>query len=223
MHLGSSPLARGTRTKHTSQLVIGGLIPARAGNTTYWVPARCETTAHPRSRGEHSERVYVSLLAWGSSPLARGTRFGGGGCFVGVGLIPARAGNTAGASSASGVSRAHPRSRGEHCIRSLCCSGVWGSSPLARGTQGIEVLGQLGHGLIPARAGNTRFRLGCGFGCGAHPRSRGEHRTHRRTESGSAGSSPLARGTPDVSRASQQQHGLIPARAGNTMMWTDWS
>ena len=54
------------------------------------------------------------MCAWGSSPLARGTRRVYQLVNVITGLIPARAGNTALVGTANQVVGAHPRSRGEH-------------------------------------------------------------------------------------------------------------
>ena len=76
--VGSSPLARGTRAAEERQRIRFRLIPARAGNTGRVSRLTIIAAAHPRSRGEH---VHVPTL-WGrytgSSPLARGTRLGGG-------------------------------------------------------------------------------------------------------------------------------------------------
>ena len=113
------------------------------------------------------------------------------------GLIPARAGNTSMRFSFFGVTGAHPRSRGEHI--DLPPRPVHGA------------------GLIPARAGNTdRDREGTEYHR-AHPRSRGEHQSWVSPFTGAAGSSPLARGTLDISAAWVVDIGLIPARAGNTV------
>ena len=73
-------------------------------------------------------------------------------------------------------------------------------------------------GLIPARAGNTntggnRARRG-----GAHPRSRGEHLDKDVLTLSEAGSSPLARGTHRYGAEAGSLDGLIPARAGNTVI-----
>ena len=55
------------------------------------------------------------------------------------------------------------------------------------------------------------------FGLGAHPRSRGEHKSSRKENQNVPGSSPLARGTRELRGSSWLPGGLIPARAGNTM------
>ena len=72
------------------------------------------------------------------------------------------------------------------------------------------------NGLIPARAGNTRFLITVSHAPRAHPRSRGEHIVPRQNGKGSVGSSPLARGTQGHKERLKGEQGLIPARAGNT-------
>ena len=152
---GSSPLARGTRSR---RLVTGSswrLIPARAGNTVFVPAGRNCNKAHPRSRGEHKEHDIKEHAHRGSSPLARGTRRACGSDRLRGRLIPARAGNTGTRRVLDLRSAAHPRSRGEH-VNSLSLGHTHsGSSPLARGTrQFLQWWGCWGR-LIPARAGNT--------------------------------------------------------------------
>ena len=152
----------------------------------------------------------------GSSPLARGTHSSDQKRRQRPGLIPARAGNTATPKNTVSGSRAHPRSRGEHRAEWHLVICLVGSSPLARGTLGLEVCHSLEVGLIPARAGNTWGLDGDGKKAGAHPRSRGEHARRARSVAACAGSSPLARGTPGGREGLGGVVGLIPARAGNT-------
>ncbi len=193
---GSSPLARGTLSFFCWLAAFPGLIPARAGNTRGGSARRRVFWAHPRSRGEHMAPTESTRAKWGSSPLARGTpstiaRVTGAG-----GLIPARAGNTLPYSPGCTVSWAHPRSRGEHKFAVGAVTSWAGSSPLARGTLAAGGQPVLVGGLIPARAGNTASVRADRQGVGAHPRSRGEHRTRSMNQSHGKGSSPLARGTP---------------------------
>ena len=193
--LGSSPLARGTRTQELPVVTVAGLIPARAGNTRSSHGHHRVDGAHPRSRGEHRCASRCRLVWLGSSPLARGTLFQQTGQLVTLGLIPARAGNTRCESVQVIPGGAHPRSRGEHRRSNLARSSTWGSSPLARGTHFSHSIICMVSGLIPARAGNT-VRIKTGYaGKRAHPRSRGEHQFLRSQRPRSLGSSPLARGT----------------------------
>ena len=215
-HLGSSPLARGTRPFTPDTQVCTGLIPARAGNTFSSLSSRESLRAHPRSRGEHVWGKVSGPFPLGSSPLARGTRFSDAPEALGAGLIPARAGNTGFVPLLNFLAGAHPRSRGEHhhCAQGPVAS--LGSSPLARGTPAVSIYSVSMAGLIPARAGNT-WLFGCSTSCSrAHPRSRGEHLVSLIVTCWHVGSSPLARGTPGFPDSDVLARGLIPARAGNT-------
>ena len=70
------------------------LIPAHAGST-WWSPSsRLVSWAHPRSRGEHIDRVLVLARGVGSSPLTRGAPRGVREALCEGRLIPAHAGST---------------------------------------------------------------------------------------------------------------------------------
>ena len=112
-------------------------------------------------------------MVGGSSPLARGLPGGQVGGGFSDGIIPARAGFTAGASASALPARDHPRSRGVYKYRTLRSTRPGGSSPLARGLPRSGGRRPGRHRIIPARAGFT-----CGPGLiagvrGDHPRSRG--------------------------------------------------
>ena len=164
-----------------------------------------------------------SLCLAGSSPLARGTPDFGSGGFQNLGLIPARAGNTGTRRILHPQIRAHPRSRGEHYWCLLLKLPSSGSSPLARGTQKRFCPTTICRGLIPARAGNTSPINVTPLPCWAHPRSRGEHAMTSTQMTSLMGSSPLARGTRPALRCAALCRGLIPARAGNTLISTSHS
>ena len=131
---GSSPLARGTRRCHSQGATKPRLIPARAGNTAYPLAEEDHAPAHPRSRGEHVPVTLAPERAFGSSPLARGTRELIDHRGQRLRLIPARAGNTGYGESRPRAPQAHPRSRGEHPTPTARSISGGGSSPLARGT-----------------------------------------------------------------------------------------
>ena len=142
---GSSPLARGNTVPGSAGQER--FIPARAGNTQIrdmvvlplaMAPA-CDSTVHPRSRGEHADRRLPTRSR--DHKLAMPSRF-----------IPARAGNTwtkartsRGNMTPVTCDPVHPRSRGEHLMRFI---------PLARGTPSGPSCPLPGR-FIPARAGNT--------------------------------------------------------------------
>ena len=113
------------------------------------------STVYPRWRGEHSGIDYRVVRGVGLSPLARGTLalvMEWGKAFR---FIPAGAGNTAKELAASARSSVYPRWRGEHAVGGRQRWGLFGLSPLARGTlsccSGSKCCGRF----IPAGAGNT--------------------------------------------------------------------
>ena len=153
----------------------------------------------------------------GSSPLARGPHNMSSSPLDVLRLIPARAGTTLPCRCFSGRLRAHPRSRGDHRTRYGTPQNARGSSPLARGPPRAKSAPVAEMGLIPARAGTTP-KVRCRGCCvGAHPRSRGDHRSRCECVPFLAGSSPLARGPRFIRRQGNQGCGLIPARAGTTL------
>ena len=222
MHVGSSPLARGTLEHRPHIKAAPGLIPARAGNTSFPNDGAGIPWAHPRSRGEHEPCLCTQGSRRGSSPLARGTRSRPATPTSKSGLIPARAGNTVLRSSSPHRVGAHPRSRGEHTRIVTLHALATGSSPLARGTLVDVVIRCAQAGLIPARAGNTLTPPSCSSPKRAHPRSRGEHDSYGDKVIKGADSSPLARGTRHRRHQSPESNGLIPARAGNTRRVPPW-
>ena len=133
---------------------------------------------HPRSRGVYLSARIAQMNARGSSPLARGLR----------GRVPA----------AHDCSRDHPRSRGVYLSARIAQMNARGSSPLARGLHDDEVGVDGRHGIIPARAGFTAAAALLQELDKDHPRSRGVYQSPAPTGPRRSGSSPLARGLPDV-------------------------
>ena len=133
-----------------------------------------------------------------------------------TGIIPARAGFTAGRWKGSGLTWDHPRSRGVYKTHDAQHTNSPGSSPLARGLRapdGAEI-GDLG--IIPARAGfTTAYLPNCHNGTD-HPRSRGVYSEPCVMGAGVAGSSPLARGLQGTLVPKLGWWRIIPARAGFT-------
>ncbi len=109
------------------------LIPAHAGSTTWSHLYAGDSTAHPRSRGEHVSSLRNMARASGSSPLTRGALSWV--CRRGdpPRLIPAHAGSTTSPPPPKRSPPAHPRSRGEHTSPTCRQVRFGGSSPLTRG------------------------------------------------------------------------------------------
>ena len=110
---GSSPRARGAHVDGCEQRGLGGIIPACAGSTSGWTSTLTGSGDHPRVRGEHPPGPPPPSLSAGSSPRARGARWGRRGLVDDQGIIPACAGSTG-------------------CARPSCAR-AGGSSPRARG------------------------------------------------------------------------------------------
>ena len=154
---------------------VVGIIPACAGNTRTPTRSRRCRWDHPRMRGEHAFELDARQLSRGSSPHARGTPIWQLAVYGFPGIIPACAGNTANRRSRTVPAWDHPRMRGEHYADYT--TGNWwvGSSPHARGTLLSFVLSLLTSGIIPACAGNTGARCPKTTRGWDHPRMRGEH------------------------------------------------
>ena len=93
MH-GSSPLARGLLPDNYFIRPRRGIIPARAGFTTFSVLNNGYLRDHPRSRGVYTIIFLGAPNSAGSSPLARGLRELDLNSPSRLWIIPARAGFT---------------------------------------------------------------------------------------------------------------------------------
>ena len=215
--MGSSPRMRGTPLSYYPHSGKYGIIPAHAGNTSFWFFNSASGRDHPRACGEHYRPIIITGVHSGSSPRMRGT-LGYEACDVsGVGIIPAHAGNTA-ASVASWVSVGdHPRACGEHDYTADQIVHCKGSSPRMRGTPSARYSLPNAYGIIPAHAGNTMFGYSFMDYNWDHPRACGEHVAVYVPVVPFGGSSPRMRGTLSKHIVLRHQSGIIPAHAGNTI------
>ena len=172
--------------------------------------------AHPRSRGENTQKWAGGGIVVGSSPLTRGKHADALSDYMLGGLIPAHAGKTESAGPRQPPKRAHPRSRGENRRRPRRRRSRRGSSPLTRGKHSRGLQATQPSGLIPAHAGKTRTEPPSLLIRRAHPRSRGENRETELFSKRHEGSSPLTRGKRGRHAWSVPTLGLIPAHAGKT-------
>ena len=140
-----------------------------------------------------------------------------------LGIIPAYAGNTSNSLSARRSVGDHPRVCGEHDPPVNGSDSFVGSSPRMRGTRIPGVLRSRRSGIIPAYAGNTRRKILEFVYSGDHPRVCGEHVVPNGYDLGKPGSSPRMRGTRDTPECGIAGTGIIPAYAGNTMVWRSTS
>ena len=213
---GSSPRVRGTGAPHRQAARGGRFIPARAGNSKWWLRASAYSSVHPRACGEQCATYIGGTVADGSSPRVRGTgaaRLYSGStvtvhpraCGEQAGprrstipslrFIPARAGNRPEGQPRWKRCTVHPRACGEQKRTFWFGGATPGSSPRVRGT-GPRLIGRAAPiRFIPARAGN---RVGLRIALmllAVHPRACGEQTSR--------------------SRCPDQELRFIPARAGN--------
>ena len=213
---GSSPLARGGRSRILGVSLPDGLIPAGAGRTAGGAERALPPRAHPRWRGEDGASPRWSGRRPGSSPLARGGHVGTEQATDRRGLIPAGAGRTRDQCFAPSAEGAHPRWRGEDGRPRPLCGRRRGSSPLARGGLHIIITARQLRRLIPAGAGRTALTAVARPASTAHPRWRGEDPAAGGGRFDRAGSSPLARGGLVDLIDQGDRLRLIPAGAGRT-------
>ena len=112
--LGSSPHARGARSRRGVSSGCPGIIPACAGSTNEPDDCHQQPWDHPRMRGEHLYPQKACFLRLGSSPHARGARDQINDMFGLTGIIPACAGSTTIINELLDIGGDHPRMRGEH-------------------------------------------------------------------------------------------------------------
>ena len=174
---GSSPLARGLLDALLRIRRVRRIIPARAGFTCAGPVLSGPLPDHPRSRGVYRANTIAPNSQVGSSPLARGLRSGRSRALTCTRIIPARAGFTR--------EREDRRRTG-------------GSSPLARGLPPRNLSFGQPKRIIPARAGFTLPSFCWLAHTQDHPRSRGVYRFAFQSGERWEGSSPLARGLPQV-------------------------
>ena len=214
--MGSSPLTRGKRDFVRDELGCVGLIPTHAGKTSSSHCTKITRRAHPRSHGENSpQKSFVSGVT-GSSPLTQGKRRCIDPVPETVGFIPTHAGKTSSSSCITGLSPAHPHSRGENSAMLKHRDITGGSSPLTRGKLGVDALNTLDERLIPAHAGKTLTPTRGSTSTQAHPRSHGENYSASTRIATRLGSSPLTQGKPPPLWHARASFQLIPAHAGKT-------
>ena len=153
--VGSSPHVRGARGSCVVPERVGGIIPACAGSTRKSRASLVVPRDHPRMCGEHQRGVRDPRTALGSSPHVRGALIQGIVLHCPLGIIPACAGSTASAATASDPRRDHPRMCGEHLVDGDRNRLGRGSSPHVRGAQDKRKHGIILGGIIPACAGST--------------------------------------------------------------------
>ena len=184
--------------------LIFGIIPARAGFTPGTGTRPDAPGDHPRACGVYEILNRISSHRGGSSPRVRGLRdrpLRGG---HPLRIIPARAGFTKAPRGFCGV----------------CVAVVAGSSPRVRGLRGVQDLPTSQDRIIPARAGFTPGGRPGSAPRSDHPRACGVYPVRYRATPTRTGSSPRVRGLQGHECGVADVLGIIPARAGFTILRT---
>ena len=231
---------RGTPAQGTNTHSRWRIIPAHAGNSSSPVLVSTLSADHPRACGELLAEHLSKDSAPGSSPRMRGNSGRDRRTLIVVSdhpracgelahviipekflprIIPAHAGN----SRCQGVSRVfltdHPRACGELKATDAIEHLVNGSSPRMRGTLVPFADLVCEFRIIPAHAGNSGGFSKWWSMRSDHPRACGELQVHRNQFHGWSGSSPRMRGTRSRCHVSSALRRIIPAHAGNSVVY----
>ena len=234
--LGPSPRVRGSHSDRSGRRPDSGSIPACAGEPALGSRRIPLFRVHPRVCGGAAAVVSPRVDRTGPSPRVRGSRDQGGGVAVGLGSIPACAGEPHPPLVSSASLQVHPRV----CGGASCCQATGvsrlGPSPRVRGSRAAKRETDHDDGSIPACAGEpsrsqTRTSVGkvhprvCG-GAGGNtagsvslqgpsPRVRGSRSGTNTADVPQTGPSPRVRGSlPAPSSSEDVPVGSIPACAG---------
>ena len=116
---GPSPRVRGKRRRPHRAALLGGSIPACAGETSSTTPASPVRQVHPRVCGGNATSPRMCCEVKGPSPRVRGKRDGDGGGGHLPGSIPACAGETTRRRASPASGRVHPRVCGGNSQRAV--------------------------------------------------------------------------------------------------------
>ena len=150
---GLSPRVRGNRRRDAPRVPRRRSIPASAGEPSVTACSPSPHRVYPRECGGTRQDLRGFQRRAGLSPRVRGNRATGDGTDVGLGSIPASAGEPLSAQVGDDASRVYPRECGGTTTRSKVCLPEAGLSPRVRGNprHGAGLFGP--RGSIPASAG----------------------------------------------------------------------
>ena len=212
--LGLSPRVRGNPCCARGGSVNRRSIPARAGEPSCrWRPGR-RGRVYPRACGGTLVVQGVAQSTAGLSPRVRGNHRAGGVPVVGVGSIPARAGEPRGRAGIQADSGVYPRACGGTSKKLADSNPVTGLSPRVRGNLSRLIAGALAEGSIPARAGEPESPIRWACRTAVYPRACGGTDWDLCFIKSRGGLSPRVRGNPGPAQRRVVDGGSIPARAG---------
>ena len=159
---GLSPHGRGKPTAVKDNLIKGGSIPARAGETKCRCSPKCISRVYPRPCGGNWVFYGRAMTAGGLSPHGRGKRRRPHQVAPAPRSIPARAGETGRGGRPGRRRPVYPRTGGGNPRRPCWGRLTGGLSPHGRGKRVSIFRELLLQGSIPARAGETYSKTGLG-------------------------------------------------------------
>ena len=208
---------RGTPKPWQQSFCYYRITPAYAGNTLIVRQIFKLVRNHPRLCGEHFAVIDGRNVEMGSPPPMRGTHNGRNEKWIESRITPAYAGNTLCTWRSLHWHQDHPRLCGEHMSGASPQFPNIGSPPPMRGTRKLQRTYRKNIRITPAYAGNTGEYNIVTFPCKDHPRLCGEHLGIYPTPTYWLGSPPPMRGTQRKRKTIEQDSGITPAYAGNTL------
>ena len=180
---GLSPHTRGNRTRDADSIVLGGSIPAYAGEPESMQHCKSLARVYPRIRGGTAPDATCRLSGRGLSPHTRGNHGAVPATAGRYGSIPAYAGEPAAITAKPGRPRVYPRIRGGTIMNPNLSATDQGLSPHARGNRNPGARHHGRSGSIPACAGEPKVISTISLLLRVYPRMRGgthqnRHLTH---------------------------------------------
>ena len=211
---GLSPPTRGNLSCTHANFPLDGSIPAHAGEPRAQPASRTPSPVYPRPRGGTRLGRGSLILRWGLSPPTRGNP-----CAVvfqrlGVGSIPAHAGEPFCTPPSISRSSVYPRPRGGTPNERQARASASGLSPPTRGNPFHLSVVNLSCRSIPAHAGEPTFGLTIVHTKPVYPRPRGGTIPHCQISSRYDGLSPPTRGNRCPPHPARSPGRSIPAHAG---------
>ncbi len=211
---GLSPRVRGNQCDQGPRARPRRSIPACAGEPRKPSYRTSLSQVYPRVCGGTRRLKPCVCLMLGLSPRVRGNPLGFRFRFVGVGSIPACAGEPPGGCGRSAGGTVYPRVCGGTDHKHPLPSGATGLSPRVRGNPHAEVTMGQGEGSIPACAGEPGPWAMTAGASWVYPRVCGGTWAASPITKDMGGLSPRVRGNPDRSAVIARAPRSIPACAG---------
>ena len=211
---GLSPRVRGNPVHRNGREVVGGSIPACAGEPPVRPGTASRSTVYPRVCGGTTRTGAWAGRVVGLSPRVRGNPTPPARRAIRPGSIPACAGEPAMSPALHAASRVYPRVCGGTGGASFQDMEARGLSPRVRGNHPVSVVDPATGGSIPACAGEPARRMPRASGSRVYPRVCGGTCPFPTRRICPMGLSPRVRGNPRQPHPPRPAKRSIPACAG---------